>query len=166
MMDFNVGDSVIHWTYGLGKIIGLEERALNNQTTLYYVVQIQELTVCVPADAKTMSRLRIPTSEPEFKNLFAILSGSGESLSDDRFERKNQLRKELAGGTAETICRVIRDLTFFQSRKQLNDDDKNTLKHAWSLLCGEWVYSLSVPLVQVETELRRLLAHPVENVAV
>jgi RNA polymerase-interacting CarD/CdnL/TRCF family regulator len=165
-MDFRVGDPVVHWTYGLGEIVGLEERALAGRKTLYYVVKIQNFNVYVPADGKAVDRLRPPTSVREFKNLFAILAEAGESLSEDRLERKTQLRRELADGKAETICRVIRDLSSFATKKQLNEDDKDILKRAWGTLCGEWGFTLSLPLAQVDMELRRLLAHPAESVAV
>jgi RNA polymerase-interacting CarD/CdnL/TRCF family regulator len=165
MMDFRVGDPVIHWTFGLGEIVGLEERDLTTEKMLYYMVRVQNLTVCVPADGRAMSRLRPPTSQGEFKKLFLILSGSGETLSDDRLERRTQLRKELADGKVETTCRVIRDLSFFAQKKSLNDDDKNILNRACSSLCGEWGYSLSVTPAQAEVELQRLLVHPAEPVA-
>lgn len=164
-MDFRVGDTVVHWSYGLGKIIGLEERDLTGQTILYYIVQIREFTVCVPVDGEATSRLRPPTSAHEFNKLFAILSGLGESLSEDRLERRNQLRKELANGKADAVCRVIRDLSSFALKKPLNDEDKNILKRASSTLCSEWGFSLSVSMAQAESELHHLLAHPSENVA-
>ena len=28
-MEFNVGDQVVHWTFGVGRIMGVEERALS-----------------------------------------------------------------------------------------------------------------------------------------
>ena len=34
-MDFHVGDPVMHWTYGLGQITQLEERAVSGKNTLY-----------------------------------------------------------------------------------------------------------------------------------
>ena len=163
-MDFRAGDTVVHWMYGLGKIVGLEERALAGQKMLYYVVKVGDLTVCVPADDKAGNRLRYPTPERNFKKLFAILSGPGESLSDDRLERKTQLRKKLDDGRVEAVCQVIRDISTFEKRKPLNDEDKNILRRAWNSLCGEWEYSLSLPPAQVEMELRRLLRQPAENV--
>lgn len=33
-MDFHEGDTVMHWTYGLGQIIRLEERNLSGVKTL------------------------------------------------------------------------------------------------------------------------------------
>ncbi len=51
-MDFHEGDTVMHWTYGLGKVIRLEERVLSGKKELYYAVQIGDMTVWVPADDK------------------------------------------------------------------------------------------------------------------
>lgn len=158
-MDFQVGDRVVHWTYGLGEIVGVEERAITGQRVRYYVVNVKDFTIYVPADGKADIRLRPPTPEHGFKKLFKILSAPGESLSDDRHERKTLLHKKLEDGQAETVCQVIRDLSSYEQKKPLNDDDKNILKRATNSLLGEWGFSLSMPQAQVELELRRLLGH-------
>lgn len=163
-MDFLAGDPVIHWTYGFGKIVRLEERTFSGEKKLYYVVQIRDLTVWVPADEKVLSRLRPPTPRREFSKLFAILTGPGESLSDDRLERRTQLVEELKDGKAEAVCRVIRDLSSFQLRKPLNDNDKLVLKQASDSLLSEWEFSLSIPWEQAKVELSRLLMRLPQNV--
>ena len=99
-MNFREGDSVMHCTYGLGKIVQLEERTLFGHTVMYYAVRIDDMTVWVPADEKLDSRLRTPTIEREFKRLFEILLGPGESLPDDRQARKELLRARLRDGRA------------------------------------------------------------------
>ena len=159
-MGFRVGDPVVHWQYGLGEIVGREERALAGQKTLYYLVKVNDLTVCVPADEKATSRLRSPTPVREFKKLSVILSGPGESLADDRLERKAQLHRNLENGKIEAVCKVIRDLSTHEQKKALNDDDKYILRRAWNCLLGEWGYSMSMSPAQVDLELRRLLRHP------
>jgi RNA polymerase-interacting CarD/CdnL/TRCF family regulator len=164
-MEFNMGDPVIHWIYGLGKIVQQEERTFSGEKKLYYAVQIRDLTVWVPADANVMSRLRSPTSEAEFSKLFDILSAPGESLPNDRLERKTQLVDELKGGNAEAVCRVIRDLSCFQKRKPLNDNDKLVLRQASDSLLGEWGFSFSITLAQAQVELYRLLMKTPQNVA-
>ena len=157
-MDFHVGDPIVHWAHGLGEIVGIEERMLSGEKTLYYVVKIQNLTVFVPADDEVFSRLRAPTPRSDFKKLVKILSGSGESLMEDRFDRKTQLRQALSDGKAETTCRVIRDLSSFAKKKSLNDDDQTIMNRAWSSLCGEWGFALSMPRDQVEREIHGMLS--------
>ncbi len=159
-MDFKVGDRVVHWIHGLGEIVALEERMLTGQKMVYYVVEIQEMTVYVPADDKAGSRMRLPTPERGFKKLFAILSGPGESLSEDRRERKFLLQKKLEDGQAESVCQVIRDLSSYELVRPLNDDDRNILNRARHSLLGEWEFALSVPPAEAELELHRLLKHP------
>ncbi len=159
-MNFNVGDRVVHWIYGLGEIVALEERALTSQKMVYYAVKVQNMTVYVPADDKVKTRLRLPTSKHGFKKLFEILGGPGESITEDSRERKLLLHKRLEDGQAETVCQVIRDLSSYELVKPLNDDDKNILNRARRSLLGEWEFALSVPFAQAELELHRLLKHP------
>ena len=88
---FQVGDKVIHWSYGLGEVIKLDEKTLAGQKARYYVVRVQNLTIWVPLDDAGKSNLRPPTPKSDFENLFAILRSPGEPLSSDRLERKTQL---------------------------------------------------------------------------
>lgn len=164
-MNFHVGDIVVHWSYGLGQIVGLEERAVTGENQLYYVVKIQDLSVWVPADSRLASRLRWPTSPQAFKKLFDILRGPAGTLSGDRRERKSQLQTKMAAGKAKAICQVIRDLTTLEQEKSLNYDDKSTLKRASTLLLGEWGYSLEMPPAQAQADLYHLLTQPFAPVA-
>ena len=35
-MQFHEGDSVMHWTHGLGKVLRMETMTLSGEKTLYY----------------------------------------------------------------------------------------------------------------------------------
>jgi len=154
---FKIGDPVMHWTYGFGRIVKLEERELSGKATLYYAVKSRDLTVWVPADDNLDSRLRTPTSAAGFEKLFEILTGSEEPLSEDRHERKTFLVEQLKDGRAESLCRVIRDLFAFQKRKSLNENDQHLMKRVQNVLLGEWEFSLSIPSTQAATDLHRML---------
>jgi RNA polymerase-interacting CarD/CdnL/TRCF family regulator len=147
----------MHWTYGLGQILRLEERALFDRNTLYYKVQVGDLTVWVPADGQLESRLRPPTPQAGFRRLLAILSGPGEPLPEDRYERRNRLLELLKDGRAESLCRVIRDLTTYRQARPLNENDQALLKRSQKALLGEWSFALSVTLAQAEHDLQHLL---------
>ena len=157
-MDFREGDPVMHWTYGFGHVIRLEERALSGSSSLYYAVEVGDLTIWVPADKNLDSRLRPPTPESGFKRLLAILSGPGQPLPDDRHERKIRLLELLKDGRAESICRVIRDLFVYGKVRSLNDNDQALLRRAQNALLGEWGFVRSIPHAQAELEMQRLLA--------
>jgi RNA polymerase-interacting CarD/CdnL/TRCF family regulator len=157
-MNFREGDPVMHWTYGFGEVLRLEERELSGETTLYYAVQVRDMTVWVPADDNLKSRLRPPTSQARFKRLLAILSGPAEPLPDDRHERKTRLLEQLNDGSTESLCQVIRDLFAYRRVRALNDNDQALLKRSQSALLGEWGFVLSVTPAQADLEMHRLLS--------
>ena len=156
-MNFHEGDSVMHWTYGLGKVVRLEERALFGQKTMYYAVQIRDMTVWVPADGMLESRLRPPTFETEFKALINILSGPAEHLPADHHERKLLLLQWLKNGRADSLFRVIRSLFAYRKVHHLNENDQAILKRSQNALTGEWGFALSITPAQAELDLQRLL---------
>jgi RNA polymerase-interacting CarD/CdnL/TRCF family regulator len=165
-MNFYKGDMVMHWTHGMGQIVNLEERALAGAKAVYYVVQIRDMTVWVPADSKVGSRLRPPTPKSRFQRLLAILSSPSEPLPEDRLERKTRLQELLQDSRPESLCRLIRDLSAYQKQlaKPMNDNDQMVLKQARNTLLGEWGFVLSITQAQAEHELHRLLtSQPLEQ---
>jgi len=156
-MSFQVGDQVIHWVYGLGEIVQLDEKVLSGHTGKYYVVQIRDLTLWVPLTETGERCLRFPTSARDFQRLFHILASPGEPLPVDRFVRRTQLTELLKDRTLESICRVVRDLVYYRRTKKINENDNSILAHARKCLLDEWSVALSVPVQQAELELRDLL---------
>lgn len=155
-MSFQVGDTVVHWAYGPGEIIELDEKTLSGNAQLYYVVQIKDMTLWVPVKESNGS-LRSPTPAKEYEKLFAILKSGGQPLSTDRLERKTLLQERMRSGSLEGICYVIRDLNFVNRGKKLNENDSALFERAQNLLLTEWSISFSMPLSQAELELRQLL---------
>jgi CarD family transcriptional regulator len=160
-MNFQVGDQVVHWVYGLGEIIQIDEKRLLGRTTQYYVVKIRDLTIWVPVSEASDRSLRYPTPASDFEELFSILSSPAQPLSDDRLVRKTQLSDQLNDGKLASICRAVRDLTFHSQTKKLNENDKAILERAQSFLMTEWSVSLSVSVAQARQGLTHLLGQEI-----
>lgn len=156
-MKIHEGDSVMHWTHGLGKVVRLEERALSGQVIMYYAIQIGDMTVWVPADDMLETRLRLPTRAADFKKMLGILSRPGDPLPVDRRERKTVLMEWLKDGLTESLFRVIRSLATYRLDHSLNLDEQAILKRSQHALIGEWSCAMSIPAAQAEIELYRLL---------
>ncbi len=154
---YQVGDQVVHWSYGSGVIVQLDEKELSGRTNQYYVVQTRDLMLWVPINETGECSLRSPTPRTDFQKMFRILGSPGEPLSTDRFARKTQLTLLLKDGTLESICRVIRDLVSYRREKKMNDYDGAILERASNFLVDEWSLALDLPAHQVEQELKELL---------
>jgi RNA polymerase-interacting CarD/CdnL/TRCF family regulator len=156
-MGFHIGDKVIHWTYGLGEIVQIEEKTILGRPTNCYVVRTPDLTIWIPIDDLQQRSLRLPTTPDEFTRLFAILTSPSEDLTEDRVMRKDLLMAQMKDGQLASICRVVRDLTHFKRVKKLNDQEKSILERAMNSLLTEWTYSLGMPLNQAHQAMTNLL---------
>ena len=156
-MAYKIGDKVIHWAYGLGEIINIEEKPIGNHPTRCYVLQTTDLTIWIPVNDTKQRSLRLPTPAEEFNSFIDILTGPSEKLLDDRNLRKDQLMAQIKDGQLASICQVVRDLTHFQHGAKLNDQEKNILERATKSLLSEWSCSLNVPFHQAQQTMTSLL---------
>lgn len=154
---FQVGDQVIHWVYGVGEIIELDEKVLSGKANHYYVVQMRDLTLWVPQNRTGPQSLRLPTPAEDFEELFQLLASPGDPLSTNSYTRKGELAEILKDKTLESICRVVRDLVAYKRTGRSNENDNSTLAYARNFLLNEWSVALSVPFQQAERELADLL---------
>lgn len=156
-MGFRIGDKVIHWTYGLGEIVNIEEKTIRGQAEKCYVFRTSDLTIWIPIDNLDHCSLRQPTPPEEFSRLFAILTGPSEKLLDDRVMRKNQLMDQIKDGQLSSICRVVRDLSHFKRTSKLNDQERSILERTMKSLLTEWAYSLGIPMGQAQQAMTAML---------
>jgi RNA polymerase-interacting CarD/CdnL/TRCF family regulator len=157
-MELKKGDWVMHCAHGLGQVIGMDEQANNGKTVIYYMVQLTDLTIWVPADENLSSRLRFPSSKREFQKVLSILSTKAEALPTDRRQRTLQLQETLRDGRTESLCRVIRDLQAVRGTKTWSEYDSALLKRAEKTLVGEWSYVQSITAREAEAQLSQSLS--------
>lgn len=157
-MEFQIGEKVIHWTYGLGEILRIEEKTIRGQLESCYVFCTRDLTIWIPINNNDdQCSLRRPTPPEEFERLFSILTGPGEQLDGDRLQRKTQLMSQIKDGQLSSICKVVRDLTHFKRSTKLNDQERSILERTVNSLLTEWTYSLQVPLSQAQQDMAAML---------
>jgi RNA polymerase-interacting CarD/CdnL/TRCF family regulator len=156
-MKYHIGDQVVHWLYGLGKVTGMDEKSLAGQTRLYYVVEIDQLTIWVPVVEAGQSCLRPPTPSAEFKLLLGLLNIPGEQLHDHQFERRKELAQRMQRRTLMDVCHIICDLNSRSRVQKLNRNDFAVLKRAKEFLLVEWELSLGTSRTIAQHDLDLLL---------
>ncbi|MCL4270085.1 MAG: hypothetical protein KJZ72_11095 [Anaerolineales bacterium] len=156
-MSFQPGDWVVHCSHGVGQIKNIEDRSFGDQSIPYYMVQIGDLTIWVPADENLDKRLRFPASQSEFQSLLHTLSSPPESLPTDRRQRNQHLLELLKDGSAETLCKVIRDLSAIRKHRTWSEYDRDLMRRLQKTLIGEWSFIFSITPQDAENELHKLL---------
>jgi RNA polymerase-interacting CarD/CdnL/TRCF family regulator len=156
-MGYQVGDKVIHCTHGLGEIVQIDRKTIRGHPTDCYVFQVNDMLIWIPIDDPQGQSLRLPARPEDFVGLSAILAGPGEQLVEDRLQRKDQLLSQMRDGQLESICRVVRDLTYFKRSKKLNDQENAILERATNSLLTEWSHSFGMSQNQAHQAMINLM---------
>jgi RNA polymerase-interacting CarD/CdnL/TRCF family regulator len=156
-MSFHIGDKVVHSTHGFAEIINIESKVVSGNSSEYYVVQTRNLLIWIPLNSQTRESLRLPTSNSKFINLLDILRSHNLPFPENRNERKSLIHNMLTNGVAESVCGLIRDLSFCRKNNKLNDTETSIYKSAVIKLIDEWQYSMSISQAQAIGELNSLL---------
>jgi RNA polymerase-interacting CarD/CdnL/TRCF family regulator len=157
-MNFQTGDWVVHCTHGLGQITTIEDRSFGEKSIPYYMVQIEDLTIWVPLDENLDKRLRSPVSQAGFKTLLGTLTSAPEELPVDRRQRSQYLLDVLKEGSAESVCRVLRDLTAHRKHRSWSENDGELMRRIKKTFIGEWSFTFSIPPLDAEAELQKILS--------
>jgi RNA polymerase-interacting CarD/CdnL/TRCF family regulator len=157
MAAYKIGDTVVHWTYGSGKIVAVDDKGLAGKPCFYYVIEGNGQTLWVPVEEDGRSSLHLLTTRSDFKLLINILRSRGEKMSNYRFQRQDHLNKRMRKASPGDLCRVIRDLTYRSRMAKLSDSDIRALKLAKTHLLDEWELSLGTQREQARRELEWVL---------
>ena len=155
-MEYNIGDQIIHTSYGPGIITAIEEKRMEDESSQYYVIKTGELTLWVPLDA-TEDRIRFPFPKAEFKVHLDLLRGPGAELPDVHRERLGVLAERMKARSLPEICLVIRDLSSRSKSHPLNNNDREIMGAAQDLLLNEWAIVAGITRSAARVELEQML---------
>lgn len=156
-MDYKIGDTVVHWTHGIGSVVAIEEIHMAGITKWYYVIDVATMKLWVPVDEAANGSLRLPLESTQFKSLLDILRTPGQPLPNRYFQRKLALRERMQERNLEALCQVIRDLTDRARHHALSPQDSTVLLTAEEHLLDEWVIALGTERSTALHELEVLL---------
>lgn len=157
-MEFHSGDEVVHPNYGVGSIVRLEERQLAEANTrLYYVLAFGKTTVWMPVNANGSSALRLVTAPRDLDHYRTLLKSRPAELDPDYKKRRLDINEQLARGSFQVICEIVRDLTALGWRRTLTGIDASLLSRVRESLWQEWAASTGRPLPEAVHEVTALL---------
>jgi RNA polymerase-interacting CarD/CdnL/TRCF family regulator len=157
-MEFRSGDHIVHTDYGVGSIVRLEDRQIaENQTRLYYVLVFGRTTVWSPVQAGGAAPLRLVTDAHDLDHYRSLLKGRPTPLDRDYKKRRLDINEQLAHGSFQVVCEVVRDLTALGWHRRMNDIDTSILKRVRTNLWEEWATSTGQSLPEAIVEVSALL---------
>ena len=157
-MEFKSGDDVVHPSYGLGKIVRLEERQLAEaEMRWYYVLAIGKNTVWVPVRSDGATALRAVTARQELDQYRALLKSPPVKLERDHHKRRLEIKTRLTQGSFRAVCEAVRDLTALGWYRRIGDGDATVLDKILDNLRREWAAATGTSILEAIREVDALL---------
>jgi RNA polymerase-interacting CarD/CdnL/TRCF family regulator len=158
LMQFKVGDFVVHPVYGLGHLVKIEKKQFSEiGARLYYKITLPRSTIWIPVEAQATLGLRLVTAKSDLDHYRDLLRSRPVPLHKDHRQRHLELVSRLNQGSFQVVCEVVRDLTACAWRKPLNRTDTVTLKKTQESLYQEWATAAGLSITEAIREVTSLL---------
>ena len=157
---YEVGDWLIHINYGIGQVIGIEEKKLFDEKKQFYRVRAQENNgvFWIPVEkAAKNGRVRPIVQQKRLEEALAILRKSPRMMSEENKVRKERIQEARSAGKLLPIARLVRDLSARQSTNSLTQVETKALEFFKNRLISEWATRLEIPAHSVRQHLHNIL---------
>lgn len=157
---FQAGDKAVYPTRGVVRILGVEERKVDEKVGLYYVAALDalggEASLLVPVGGEALVGLRPVASPEDVREALEAVAGPGEAPQGTWNRRyRGYMDKLKAGGLLE-VAEVFRDLRRLHGRKGLSFGERRMLDTARALVVAEISAALGRAEAEAEAELERV----------
>ena len=109
---FTVGDHVVYPAHGVGRITGIDERSVGEQTLQMFVVAFEKdkMTLMVPTDKVESAGMRRLSSRETMDAAITTLRGRARQRRVMWSRRAQEYEAKLNSGDPVAIAEVVRDL--------------------------------------------------------
>ncbi len=154
---FNVGDKIVYPMYGAGVIEGTEEKFIDGENKLYYILRIPvgNLKITISASKAGSLGLREVASSTE------VLGIINEAEPIEMSENWNQRYKDnvarIKTGSLEKVVQVFKTLIFRERKKALSSVEKKLLGTTKQIILSEIILSQDIEKEQAEAILEQAI---------
>ncbi len=150
--EFKLGDHIVYPLQGVGVIRKIEEKTLNGNTLLYYVIflDISDMTVMIPVSKATELGIRPIVVPSEAMTAIDSISTKAEQVPVDWKARYQMNVDLLTEGSVGSIARVVQILYHRSKIKELPVQERKLYDNALRILIDESSLSLDRPRKEME----------------
>lgn len=135
---FKVGDWITHYSYGLGKVINIENKGINDANELYYQVKTKNFTYWIPFESQYKDHIKPIRSKNEFEDALKLMAEAPNLTIGDNRSRTGIVHQRWLQGDLSSRAELLRDLNV---RKNMSYQDKQMVEDIKLTFIDEWVIS-------------------------
>lgn len=154
---FTKGDWIVHPTYGIGQVKGIEKKQIEGTKTRYYRVEREDTTYWLPTEEIASSRARKLASRTQFRRAIRLLSKKPREMDENYKVRQTRIRELMRKGSLRGVTRVVRDLWARRRENRLSDTERRALEQFIDSLVQEWSIAEEITVDDARAQLHDML---------
>ena len=156
---FAVGDHVVYPAHGVGRITGIDERTVGDQTLQMFVVAFEKdkMTLLVPTDKVESAGMRRLSSRETMDTAISTLRGRARTRRVMWSRRAQEYEAKLNSGDPVSIAEVVRDLHRNVGQPDQSYSERQMYEAALDRLAREFAAVDNTDTEQAATKLEDVL---------
>jgi len=159
-MLFDIGQNIVHPAHGAGTIVGIDEQELVTGYSQYYVIEFieQRMTIHLPVERTEDIGIRSVMTREKYAKVLETLAKLPRKLPSDYKQRRAEVEEMVNSGAPVEVARALRELTWQQENKPLNNADSRLMTEARSKLVQEIALATDQDVTKIHAEIDDALA--------
>jgi RNA polymerase-interacting CarD/CdnL/TRCF family regulator len=158
------GDWIIHSRYGLGQVIGVEEKTLEDCKLPYYNVKTDTFSYWLSSSNLESGRIRRIARSEEFNKALNLISAEPVLLDENFRTRMQSINDLIAENSILSKAQLIRDMHARNVRKDIHANERGILDMQKDQFIEEFMISCQIPEKTARDQIRAALEKSSENI--
>ena len=164
---FTPGDYVVYLSHGVGKIMGTENRKVEDVTLELLVVRFEHerMTLRVPLSKANESGLRTLSSKVQMDEAIVTLKGKAKIKKSMWSRRAQEYETKINSGSLVSIAEVVRDLYRKDDQGEQSYSERQMYQAALERLASEFAAVDNTDKVTAVVKLEKIIDNNAEEAA-
>jgi len=136
---FKIGDWVVHYYHGVGKVKDIVNKGLDENRKTYYKVSTNDIDYWIPFDEQDTDHIKPIRSKQDFEDALEVLSTAPQPIGQYHKSRKKRIHDRWLDGELSSRAKLLRDLHGRLKLDKLSFSEKTMLEKVRSYFINEWI---------------------------
>ena len=136
---FEIGDWIVHYYYGIGRVKDIVDKGLDENRNTFYKVSTKEIDYWIPMDQEDIDHIEPIRLKEDFENALFIFTQIPQPIGKHYKTRKKIIHERWLDGSLETRAALIRDLNGRLKLEKLSFNEKTMFEKVKRYYIAEWI---------------------------
>jgi RNA polymerase-interacting CarD/CdnL/TRCF family regulator len=136
---FEIGDLIVHYFYGVGKVVDIVEKGLDGDEQTFFKVSTKDIDYWLPVDEADVDHIEPIRSPDDFQDALEVIATAPEPIAKHHKSRKKKIHDRWKNGDLMARAELLRDLNGRLKLIKLSFSEKEMLEKVRRFFINEWV---------------------------